>query len=81
MVGKKALRFASAAASLQDTLGELQDAAVAHAWLRQTAQNHPAVAFTAGQLAGLELVRADSARTGWRKPWQKLSRDKLRSWM
>ncbi len=81
VVGKKALRFASAAASLQDTLGELQDAAVAHAWLCQTARDHPAVAFAAGQLAGFELVRADTARTGWRKPWQKLSRDKLRSWM
>jgi CHAD domain-containing protein len=81
MVGKKALRFAAAAAALQDTLGELQDAAVAHAWLDQAAQDHPAVAFTAGQLAGLELVRADAARSGWGTPWQKLSRDKLRSWM
>ena len=81
MVGRKAVRFASAAAALQDELGELQDAAVAHAWLYQAAQDHPAVAFAAGQLAGFELVRADSARTGWGKPWRKLSREKLRSWM
>jgi len=81
MVGKKALRFAAAAAALQDTLGELQDAAVAHAWLDQAAQDHPAAAFAAGQLAGLELVRADAARSGWGTPWQELSRDKLRSWM
>lgn len=81
VIGKKAVRFASAAAALQDELGELQDSAVAHAWLYQAAQNHPAVAFAAGQLAGFELVRADSARTGWGKPWRKLSREKLRSWM
>ncbi len=81
MVGKKAVRFAGAAAALQDTLGNLQDAAVAHAWLSQAAQHHPAVAFTAGQLAGLELIRADVARTNWQGEWQKLNRDKLRSWM
>lgn len=81
VIGKKAVRFAAAAATLQDTLGELQDAAVAHDWLHQAAQNHPAVAFTAGELAGLELVRAGSARKGWGKPWRELSKDKLRSWM
>ena len=81
VIGKKAIRFAAAAADLQDTLGELQDAAVAHAWLNQAAREHPAVAFTAGQLAGFELIRADLARRGWGKPWRKLSRDKLRSWM
>lgn len=81
VIGKKAVRFASAAAALQDELGELQDAAVAHAWLYQAAQDHPAVAFAAGQLAGFELARADSARKGWGKPWRKLSRGKMRSWM
>jgi CHAD domain-containing protein len=81
MVGKKAVRFAAAASVLQDTLGELQDAAVAHDWLDQTARDHPAVAFTAGQLAGFELVRADAARTGWGKPWGRLSSEKLRGWM
>ena len=81
VIGKKAVRFSAAAGGLQDTLGELQDAAVAHAWLYQAAQDHPAVAFAAGQLAGFELARADSARTGWGKPWRQLSREKLRSWM
>ena len=81
LAGKKATRFAKAAARLQDTLGDLQDASVAHAWLSMSAHHHPAVAFTAGQLAGFELARADSARTGWAVAWQELSRDKLRSWM
>ncbi|MGZ8754402.1 MAG: CYTH and CHAD domain-containing protein [Acidimicrobiia bacterium] len=80
-VGKKAIRFAAAAAALQDTLGELQDSTVAYAWLSQAAQLHPAVSFTAGQLAGLEVVRAESARVGWRAAWQELDRSKLRSWM
>lgn len=81
VVGKKAIRFAAAAAQLQDKLGDLQDSTVAHEWLSAAAQSHPAVAFAAGQLAGLELVRAERARTGWADPWQKLSRPKLRSWM
>ena len=81
MVGKRAARFAVAAAALQDTLGNLQDAAVAHAWLTQVAQLHPAVAFTAGQLAGFELIRAESARTSWKAQWQELNRGKLRSWL
>lgn len=81
VIGRKAVRFAAAAAALQDTLGELQDAAVAHAWLSQLAQLHPAVAFTAGQLAGFELIRAESARAGWRTAWRKLKHPKLRSWM
>lgn len=81
VVGKKAVRFAAAAAGLQDTLGELQDSTVAHAWLLVTARHHPGVAFTAGQLAGFELGRAEVARTAWSAEWLRLSRDKLRSWM
>jgi CHAD domain-containing protein len=81
VVGKRAFRFAAAAARLQDTLGDLQDSAVAHAWLLAAAQHHPAVAFTAGQLAGFELGRAESARSRWAGAWQELARRKLRNWM
>jgi len=81
VVGKKAARFATAAARLQDTLGELQDSTVAYTWLMNSANHHPAIAFTAGQLAGFEIARAESARTGWFPAWQVLSGDKLRSWM
>ena len=81
VVGKKAARFAEAAARLQDTLGDLQDSTVAHEWLSAAARNQPAVAFTAGQLAGLELVKAEAARAGWTAAWEELSRPKLRSWM
>ena len=81
VVGKKARRFARAAAKLQDTLGELQDATVAHEWLLTAAQHHPAVAFTAGQLAGFELIRAETARNEWKAAWRKLARDKLRKWL
>jgi CHAD domain-containing protein len=81
VVGKKATRFAAAAADLQDTLGELQDAAVAHAWLAGVADHQPALGFATGQLAGLELVRAEQSRRRWRKKWDNLFRPKLRSWM
>jgi CHAD domain-containing protein len=81
VVGKRAVLFARAAARLQDTLGELQDAALAHAWLASAAHHHPAVAFVAGELAGFELIRAQEARNRWPEAWQKLARKKLRSWM
>ncbi len=81
VVGEKAVRFAKAAARLQDALGELQDAVVAHAWLMEAAQDHPAVAFTAGQMAGFELARAEEARRSWQAEWEGLSRRKLRRWM
>jgi CHAD domain-containing protein len=81
VLGKRAARFAAAAADLQDTLGELQDASVAHAWLSRVSAHHPALAFASGQLAGLELVRAEQSRRRWKKKWQVLSSKKLRSWM
>jgi CHAD domain-containing protein len=81
VVGKKARRFAAAAADLQDTLGELQDATVAHAWLAQLADLNPALAFAAGQLAGLELVRSEQSRRRWKRKWDVLCSQKLRSWM
>ena len=50
--GKKATKFANAAAEIQDALGELNDAAVARHWLADAVQflDKPG-AFAAGQLA------------------------------
>jgi CHAD domain-containing protein len=78
--GKKARAFAEAAASLQDVLGDHQDAVVAGAWLRETAAAEPDLAFVAGQLDALEVQAAQEARRGWPEAWKRLSRKKLRFW-
>jgi CHAD domain-containing protein len=78
--GTKARAFAQAAASLQDVLGDHQDAVVAGAWLRETAAAEPDLAFAAGQLHALEALAAQDARRQWPGAWKALSRKKLRFW-
>ncbi len=78
--GKKARAFAEAAATLQDVLGEHQDAVVAGAWLRETAAAEPALAFVAGQIDAFEVLAAQEARRRWPEAWNQLSRKKLRFW-
>jgi CHAD domain-containing protein len=78
--GKKARAFADAAASLQDVLGDHQDAVVAGAWLRETAAAEPDLAFAAGQLDALEALAGQDARRRWPEAWKRLSRKKLRFW-
>jgi 8-oxo-dGTP pyrophosphatase MutT (NUDIX family) len=67
VLGKRARAVARAAASLQETLGEHQDAIVAERWLRAWVQGSRSVpaAFTAGELAGLERAAAADARARW----------------
>jgi CHAD domain-containing protein len=76
--GKKAGVFASAAADLQDVLGEHQDAVVAGAWLRHAGTGEQA--FVAGELAALEAEAARHARAAWPGAWKALSRKRLRFW-
>ena len=78
--GKKARAFAEAAASLQDVLGDHQDAVVAGAWLRETAAAEPELAFVAGQLDAFEALAAQESRRRWPEAWKTLSRKKLRFW-
>jgi CHAD domain-containing protein len=83
LVGRQARLFASAAADLQDVLGDLNDAVVAEGWLRDWTRGSRSIqgAFAAGELAGLERARAERYRARWRKAWKQLSTPKLRSWM
>jgi len=70
-LGKGAAAFARGLARLQDRLGELNDASVAEAWLREwVRQRRGAAVFAAGELAGLELAEAAASRRGWRKAWK-----------
>lgn len=78
---KRARKFADRAADLQQILGEHQDAVVAAAWLRsQGAGTTPRVAFSAGELAGVEGTVARKARKRWLAAWRALSDEALRYW-
>jgi CHAD domain-containing protein len=82
VAGKAARSFASAAADLQEVLGDLNDAVVAEEWLRSwtAGSRSPRMAFAAGELAGLERASALELRARWRKAWKRLSAAKLRAW-
>lgn len=83
VVGRRAARFAEAAKHLQEVLGALQDAVVAHNWLKEWARGtkDPSAAFTAGELAGLELARQEDSRASWREAWQHLDKKKTTGWI
>jgi CHAD domain-containing protein len=76
VLGKRTRHLATAAADLQDTLGELHDAVVAEHWLRDWAQHAPssAGAFAAGELAALERTAASQARARWPRAWKRAGR-------
>jgi CHAD domain-containing protein len=81
VVGRRARTFGRTATTLQEVLGDHQDAVLAAAWLRAwalTCRSVPA-AFTAGELAGRELVAAEEARARWRKAWRALE-DRRGGW-
>ena len=82
VAGKKARRFARAAARLQGILGEHNDAIVAEAWLRGWAAGAGSrdAAFAAGVLAGIERAAAAEARGPWRRAWRTLENRKPTSW-
>jgi CHAD domain-containing protein len=68
VLGKRAARFARAAADLQQVLGDLNDAVVAERWLRDwvTGRRSSEAVFAAGELAGLERAAASASRAKWR---------------
>ena len=82
VIGKAAAKFARAVTGLQDVLGELHDAVVAAAWLREHGPGGPATeAFAAGQLWAIEGEVAAQARSRWPRAWKRARRRKRRRWM
>jgi len=84
--GKEARRLGAAVAGVQGVLGDLQDAAVAEAWLRSRAVGFTgaaaaARAFSAGLLTAMQQQAADEAIGSWRGAWDAASDKKLRKWL
>lgn len=81
-VDRAAARHAAVLATLQDELGELNDAAVAEAWLRaRLPQADAEQAFVLGQLVAAERAELATRRASWLGPWRAVNRRKRRAWL
>ncbi len=75
LAGKRAHRAAAAATRLQDVLGQLHDAALAEAWLREAAAAAPSragLAVAAGQLIARSRASQSELRAAWPSAWSRL---------
>jgi CHAD domain-containing protein len=82
VIGKPAKKLASAVAEVQGVLGDMQDAVVAEAWLRQAGTSGSASqALVAGVLIARERDEQAACRKAWVKLWRKASAKKLRAWL
>ena len=84
-----AVSAAKAATALQDVLGDLHDAVVTEAWLRQTAAltagpvqaaSLIATGLAAGELIAIERETQRKSRAAWLSAWRRLDRKGLRAW-
>jgi len=81
---KKASKFARRAAAVQDTLGVLQDSALARTLISEVSSARPADGpfnLAAGRLIERQELAAREARADFRRVWSRLDRPKLRDWM
>jgi CHAD domain-containing protein len=81
--GKHAAKFAREVAALQEILGELHDAVVAEAWLRERSaapRVHETALFAAGELVALQRDAAEGARTGWPAVWKRVEEGWSGAW-
>jgi CHAD domain-containing protein len=82
VVGRPARRVATAAAALQEVLGDHHDAVAAEGWLRQAATaGSDAEVLVAGQLIAVERAAAASRRAAWPQAWSALRAGRTRRWL
>jgi CHAD domain-containing protein len=78
---KPARKLASAMASVQSVLGDLQDAVVAEQWLRGNGRASIAQSFVAGELVAMQHAAMAASRRDFPRVWRAASSSKLRSWL
>jgi CHAD domain-containing protein len=82
VMGKPARKLAAACAGIQGVLGDMQDAVVAEAWLRQEATSmSPGQALTAGELVAMQRQDKAACRAAWSEAWKVASAKRLVSWL
>ena len=81
--GKPARRLAKRLETVQDALGELQDAVVAeeYLWSLTTRGLSAPAAFVAGAIACEERGARGAARNRWRADWRSVNKRQLRRWL
>lgn len=80
-LGTPARRFARAVASLQEVLGDHQDAVIAADWLRAAAEDTDDrdEAFVAGMLTGMIRLVEHDTRDAWPDAWSRARHRRLRT--
>lgn len=81
---KDAKRFASAAAGVQEVLGEVQDAVVALELIETIASEHSRsgrINMALGRLAEREAIRRNGGRSAFNTKWKNLDRKKNLRWL
>ena len=81
--GKKVAKAARDVAALQEILGELHDAVVAEAWLRERSaatRIHETALFATGELVALQRDAAERARAGWPAVWRRVEAGWADAW-
>jgi CHAD domain-containing protein len=84
VVGKPAANFARAVADLQEVLGELHDAVVAEAWLRERSASPKlpdGCAFAAGELVSVQRDAAEASRASWPRVWRRVAAKGMSAWI
>jgi CHAD domain-containing protein len=82
VTGRRAAKLAKAAERLQETLGGLQDAVVAEAWLRERGRQAAGLeALAAGRILQRQEDRRRELRSAWRKPWKRVKARKRGAWL
>jgi CHAD domain-containing protein len=81
-LGKDAAALADVVADVQTVLGDLHDAVVAEAWLRDAVVGaSTAQALAAGELIAVQRADAEACRRAWGPAWAKASRKRARAWL
>ncbi|HZB50075.1 MAG TPA: CHAD domain-containing protein, partial [Mycobacteriales bacterium] len=83
-LGKRAARLAAAAESVQDVIGEHQDAVVAASAVADVAAEHPgdlALVLVCGRLVERERAAVRAARAAFPKAWKKASAPAITAWL
>jgi len=82
VIGRPARKLGNVAGRLQDTLGELHDAVVGEAWLREAAAAGTVEeALVAGQMLASLRREAEQSREAWPEDWHRLEKKRLVEWL
>jgi CHAD domain-containing protein len=82
VLGRRARRLARRLRTLQEVLGDHQDAVHAELWLRETASDAPPEqAMTAGLLISRARALGGRRRDAWPAAWAKVSTPKTTEWL